>query len=319
MSAPADPCGSIPPVEGGIEPQTLLIDRIGLLVTNDPAVGAGPLGLVRDAAVVTEGERIVWVGPADRAPAADARIDAAGRCVLPGFVDSHTHLVFAGDRAEEFAARMRGERYAAGGIRTTVAATRAASDAMLTRNASRLAAEALAAGTTTLEVKSGYGLTVRDEERSLRVAATVAEETTFLGAHVVPPEFAGRADAYAELVAGPMLDACAPHARWADVFCEEGAFDADATRHILVGGRGQGARHPGAREPVGARAGRPVGGGVGCRERRSLHVSERARFRGAQRIVYRGDIAARCRVLDALALSGREAPARRGRHRGTGQ
>jgi imidazolonepropionase len=234
VSLPTEGGGSSPPSEGGIEPQALLIDRIGLLVTNDPAVGEGQLGLLRDAAVVTEGERIAWIGPAERAPAADVRIDATGRCVLPGFVDSHTHLVFAGDRAEEFAARMRGEPYAAGGIRTTVAATRAAPDELLARNARRLAAEALAAGTTTLEVKSGYGLTVRDEGRSLRIAETVTEETTFLGAHVVPPEYAGRADDYAALVAGPMLDACAPHARWADVFCEEGAFDADATRQILT-------------------------------------------------------------------------------------
>lgn len=219
---------------------SILIDRIGLLVTNDPHAGAGPLGLLRDAAVVTEGERIAWVGPASRAPAADERIDASGRCVLPGFVDSHTHLVFAGDRAEEFAARMRGEPYAAGGIRTTVAATRAAPEEELARNARRLAAEALASGTTTMEVKSGYGLTIRDEERSLRVAETVTEETTFLGAHVVPPEYVQRPDEYTALVAGSMLDACAPHARWADVFCEEGAFDADATRHILTAAAAKG-------------------------------------------------------------------------------
>ena len=212
---------------------SLLVDRIGLLVTNDPELGEGPLGLMRDAAVLVEGERVAWVGPASQAPAVDERLDADGGCVLPGFVDSHTHLVFAGDRAEEFAARMSGQPYAAGGIRTTVAATRAASDVQLAANASRLAAEALAAGTTTLEVKSGYGLTVSDEERSLRAAATVTGETTFLGAHVVPPEYADRPDEYVALVAGPMLDACAPHARWADVFCERGAFDPDATRHIL--------------------------------------------------------------------------------------
>jgi imidazolonepropionase len=219
--------------ESTIQPQTVLVDRIGVLVTNDPAVGDGPLGLLRDAALIVEGDRIAWVGPSSEASDADERIDADGRCVLPGFVDSHTHLVFAGDRAGEFAARMSGQPYGAGGIRTTVAATRGATDAQLTANVARLAGEALAAGTTTLEVKSGYGLTVSDEERSLRTAATVTEETTFLGAHVVPTEYADRPDAYIALVAGPMLDACAPHARWADVFCERGAFDVDATRHIL--------------------------------------------------------------------------------------
>ena len=219
---------------------SVLVDRIGLLVTNDPHQGAGRLGLQRNAAVVTDGEHIGWIGPVKRAPAADERIDATGRCVMPGFVDSHTHLLFAGDRAEEFAARMRGEPYAAGGIRTTVIATRAAPDPVLAINARRLAAEALASGTTTLEVKSGYGLTVRDEERSLRIAETVTDQTTFLGAHVVPPEYAGRTDDYVALVAGPMLDACAPHARWADVFCEEGAFDAEAARTILTAAAAKG-------------------------------------------------------------------------------
>jgi imidazolonepropionase len=225
--------GSFATPEVAEEPQALVVDRIGTLVTNDPALGEGPLGLLRNAAVVVEGSRVTWVGPASKAPAADERLDADGRCVMPGFVDSHTHLVFDGDRAEEFAARMSGQAYAAGGIRTTVAATRAASDVRLAGNVLRLAKEALAAGTTTLEVKSGYGLTVRDEERSLRAASTVTDETTFLGAHVVPAEYADRPDEYVELVAGPMLDTCAPHARWADVFCERGAFDADATRHIL--------------------------------------------------------------------------------------
>jgi imidazolonepropionase len=213
---------------------SLLIDEIGVLVTNDPALGEGLLGVLSHAAVVTEGEHIAWVGPSSQAPAADDRLDAAGRCVIPGFVDSHTHLVFAGDRADEFAARMRGEPYAAGGIQTTVRATREASDAALTATLERLAGEALAAGTTTLEVKSGYGLTVADEERSLRLARAVTGETTFLGAHVVPAEYADHPDDYVQLVTGPMLDACAPHARWADVFCERGAFDADATRAILT-------------------------------------------------------------------------------------
>ena len=211
-----------------------------MLVTNDPALGHGPLGLLPDAAVAIDGRRVSWVGPASAAPAADHRLDAGGRCVLPGFVDSHTHLVFAGDRAAEFAARMAGRPYAAGGITTTVAATRAASDTVLAARARTLAAEALRAGTTTLEVKSGYGLTVPDEARLLRVAGQLTDETTYLGAHVVPPEYAGRADDYVRLAVGEMLDACAPHARWADVFCDRGAFDGDQARTVLAAARERG-------------------------------------------------------------------------------
>jgi imidazolonepropionase len=221
-------------------PVTTLIDGIGELVTNDPSAGQGRLGLLRDAAVVFDGASVAWTGPSARAPDADVRIDASGRAAVPGFVDSHAHLVFAGDRSAEFAARMAGERYAAGGIRTTVAATRAASDAALREGAARLIAEALASGTTTIESKSGYGLTVDDEARCLVVAGAVADEVTFLGAHVVPPEFAGRPDAYVDLVRGPMLDACAPLARWIDVFCEQGAFDADQARAILTAGAARG-------------------------------------------------------------------------------
>ena len=226
---------------------SLLITNIGELVTNDPQAGHGPLGLLRDAAVVAEGAHVAWVGPAASAPAADVRLDAAGRAGLPGFVDSHSHLVFAGDRAGEFAARMAGEPYAAGGIRTTVAATRAAPDEVLAAAAGRLAAEMLRQGTTTVEVKSGYGLTVADERRCLQVAATLTAETTFLGAHVVPPEYAGDVAGYVDLVTGPMLAACAPHARWIDVFVEPWsmvAFDADAARAVLTAGiaAGLGAR-----------------------------------------------------------------------------
>ena len=218
---------------------SLLITNIGELVTNDPTAGPGALGTVRDAAVVAEGAKVVWVGPAASSPAADARLDAQGRAGIPGFVDSHSHLVFAGDRAQEFAARMAGEPYAGGGIRTTVAATRAATDEQLAAGTSRLLAEMLRQGTTTVEIKSGYGLTVPDERRSLAVAAAVTPETTFLGAHVVPPEFAGDVDGYVRLVTGPMLAACAPHARWVDVFVEPAspvAFDADAARAVLTAG-----------------------------------------------------------------------------------
>ncbi len=226
-----------------------LVTGLGELVTNDPSTpGAEPgadgasrrLGLVRDAAVLFEGQRVAWVGPAREAPAADVALDAGGRAAVPGFVDSHAHLMFAGDRAGEFAARMAGRPYRAGGIRTTVAATRAAPDEVLLANAARLVAEMHRQGTTTVEVKSGYGLTVVDEARCLALAALLTKETTYLGAHVVPAEYDGDPGGYVDLVTGRMLDACAPHARWVDVFCEEGAFDADAARAVLRAGAARG-------------------------------------------------------------------------------
>ena len=217
---------------------SLVIDNIGSLVTNEPELGEGPLGIVRDAALVIAGERVEAV---ERAGAvADMRIDAGGRCVIPGFVDSHTHLVFAGDRAAEFAARMAGAPYEASGIRVTTEATRTASTEELARLAEARRAEALAAGITELEVKSGYGLDVDTERRLCEVAAALTDEVTFLGAHAVPDEYDGRADDYVELVCGEMLAACAPHCRWIDVFCERGAFDAEQSRAVLEAGRDAG-------------------------------------------------------------------------------
>ncbi|MGD1011353.1 MAG: imidazolonepropionase [Acidimicrobiales bacterium] len=215
---------------------SLLVSDIGLLVTNRPEIGEGALGAMRGVDLVVENGTVVWIGAHGVSPAADEMLDADGRCVIPGFVDSHTHLVFAGDRVEEFTARMAGTHYEAGGIVTTVAATRSASESALRQSAARLAREAEVQGTTTLETKSGYGLTVTDEARCLDVADSVAEEVTYLGAHVVPPEFRGRDEEYVELVAGSMMDACAPKARWCDVFCEEGAFGVDAARKILRAG-----------------------------------------------------------------------------------
>ena len=213
----------------------LVIDNIGLLVTSEPDLGEGSLGLVRDAALVIEGDTIAAI---ERAGAAgDERLDAAGRCVIPGFVDSHTHIVFAGDRADEFAARMAGRPYAASGIRVTTAATRHATEDELRRLARARRAEALGAGITHLEIKSGYGLEPEAERRSCAVAAELTDDVTFLGAHAVPPEYEGRPDEYVELVCGEMLDACRPHARWIDVFCEEGAFDVDQSRRVLEAGR----------------------------------------------------------------------------------
>jgi imidazolonepropionase len=216
-----------------------LVTGIGELLTCD---GLTPdlLGVRYDAALIAEGGRIAWVGDARNAPDADRRLDVDGRAVLPGFVDSHAHLVFAGDRAEEFAARMAGRPYDGGGIAVSVDATRAAGDDDLRALVAARVAEKRAQGTTTVEIKSGYGLTVEDEVRSLRIAAEFTEETTFLGAHVVPAEYAGDRAAYLDLVIGPMLRAAAPHARWVDVFCEPHsahAFTADEARAVLTAGR----------------------------------------------------------------------------------
>ncbi|MDQ0942949.1 imidazolonepropionase [Streptomyces sp. V1I1] len=223
---------------------TTVITNIGSLVTNNPALGDGtPIGLLQNAAVVIDGDRIAWTGPAASAPDADEAYDAGGRAAIPGFVDSHSHLVFAGDRTQEFNARMSGRAYSAGGIRTTVAATRAATDDELSANVAKYMAEALRQGTTTFETKSGYGLTVEDEARALRIAALHTDEVTYLGAHIVSPDYADDPAAYVALVTGEMLDACAPYARWVDVFCEKGAFDGDQARAILTAGKAKGL-HP---------------------------------------------------------------------------
>ena len=219
---------------------TTALTNIGSLVTNDPSAGDGPVGLITDAAVVMANGLITWVGRASQFDTADTVIDLEGRALLPGFVDSHAHPVFAGDRAPEFAARMAGQAYSAGGIRSTVAHTRAASDDDLRAGVNRLAAEFLRSGVTTFEAKSGYGLTIDDEARALRIAREVTDETTYLGAHVVPTEFADDPDGYVALVTGEMLDACSPYARWIDVFCDRGAFDADQAREILRAGMERG-------------------------------------------------------------------------------
>jgi imidazolonepropionase len=206
-----------------------LVTGIGLLVTHDDERPERT-----DAALVIEDGIVAWVGDANDSPDADERIDVGGRCVIPGFVDSHSHVMFAGDRADEFEARMAGRPYEAGGIRRTVRLTREATDDELLANARRLVAEARAQGTTTIEIKSGYGLTVADEERALRLAAQLTPETTYLGAHVVPDGVTR--EEYVDLVCGDMLAACSPHARWIDAFCETGAFTVDETRRILTAG-----------------------------------------------------------------------------------
>ncbi|MDA3041874.1 MAG: imidazolonepropionase [Actinomycetota bacterium] len=215
----------------------LALTGISTLVTNDITLERGKLGIVANAAlVVGDDNKIAFAGEAANLPHEykSSAIDLNGRAIIPGFVDSHTHLVFGGDRAEEFEARMSGEPYSAGGIRTTVAATRNSNNDALVANARRLANEALHTGTTTLETKSGYGLSVIDETRSLQVANAITSETTFLGAHVVPTD--SQINEYVDLICGEMLDNCAPHAKWIDVFCDRGAFEVDHARAILQAG-----------------------------------------------------------------------------------
>lgn len=219
---------------------SLAITNIGSLATCDENLGAGLAGEIQNAAIVIDGGIISWVGKAGEVPAADEQIDAEGKAVIPGFVDSHAHLLFAGERAKEFEARMSGEKYSAGGIKSTVSHTRAASDKDLEQNLIHLIGELTNSGVTTFETKSGYGLSVKDELRSLEIAKRHTQETTFLGAHVVPEDFAGRADDYVELVKGEMLDAVAGNAKWIDVFCDEGAFDIDQSREILRAGIAKG-------------------------------------------------------------------------------
>ena len=224
-----------------------LVTGISELVTNDELLEGADhsehLGRLSDAAVIVQDGFIAWVGLGAHAPQADERRDIGGRAVIPGFVDSHSHLVFAGDRASEFVARMTGIPYDGGGIASSVNATRAASDDQLSALVGARVAEMRAQGTTTVEIKGGYGLSVKDEVRSLRIASEFTSETTFLGAHVVPPEFAHRRSEYVELVTGEMLTACAPHARWIDVFCEPhipNAFTEEEARVVLSAGRDAG-------------------------------------------------------------------------------
>jgi imidazolonepropionase len=209
-----------------------LISNIGELVTNSD----NELGIIHNAALVIDDGKVIWVGENQKAPAADKAIDAKNGTVTPGFVDSHTHAVFAGDRSKDYQARMSGTSYSAGGINTTVAATRSASDEELRTNTKRIIEGARQAGTTTIEIKSGYGLDVETEARILRIASEFTEETTFLGAHVVPKEMSDSRANYINLVKTTMLDACAPYAKWIDVFCDKNAFTVDEAREILQAG-----------------------------------------------------------------------------------
>jgi imidazolonepropionase len=219
-----------------------LVHNIGQLVTNDPQHDGTKLGVIENAALLIEDGVVAWAGTDSEAPTHHIkhRLDAMGRAVIPGFVDSHTHMIFAGDRSKEFRARMLGESYSAGGIGNTVEKTREASNDALRSNAQSLLNEAYSTGTTTIEIKSGYGLTVEDERRSLQIAATFTDETTFLGAHVVPVEYKKNPKDYVDLVTGPMLDAALPFSKWIDVFCDKGAFSVDDARTILKAGMAKG-------------------------------------------------------------------------------
>jgi imidazolonepropionase len=220
----------------------LLVTDIGCLITNEASIDGTPLGIINDAAFAVTDGRVSWVGARSGVNASDYQnvISANGKAVIPGFVDSHNHLVFAGDRAIEFSARMQGQPYEAGGINYTVEQTRRASDEELRGNVSALIKEGLISGTTTVEIKSGYGLSIADELRSLEIAREFTDETTFLGAHVVPSEFKSAPEDYIAMVCGPMLDAVAQHAKWIDVFCDRGAFSPDQTRQILKAGIAKG-------------------------------------------------------------------------------
>ena len=219
-----------------------LVHNVGQLVTNDPAHDGTKLGVIEKAALLIEDGVIAWAGPDADAPThhIKRKLDAKGQAVIPGFVDSHTHMIFAGDRSKEFRARMLGESYTAGGIAHTVEKTRAASDELLRSNAQSLLNEAYSTGTTTVEIKSGYGLSVEDERRSLEIAQGLTDETTFLGAHVVPVEYKKNPKDYVDLVTGPMLDAVLPFSKWIDVFCDKGAFSPDDARTILKAGMAKG-------------------------------------------------------------------------------
>jgi imidazolonepropionase len=225
--------------------------RIDLLMTMDASSGDGPLGLVRDAAVVRDGDRIVYVGPDAGAPAAAIERDASGCVALPGLVDPHTHSVWAGSRSAEFRERLAGATYAeilerGGGILSTVAATRAASEEALTAWAAHRLARMANRGVAVVEVKSGYGLTPGDEARMLRVAvaagarAGVLVVPTFLGAHTIPAEHRARRDSYVAQIIEEQLPAVVGVAQFVDAYVDRGAFTLEEGVAVLAAGRALG-------------------------------------------------------------------------------
>jgi imidazolonepropionase len=259
------------------------LDQLYTCAGPAPRAGArqGDAGLVTDGALAWEGETIVAAGPtaavrAAVAGAATTVIDGRGRSLVPGFVDTHTHLVFAGDRRDELRRRLAGTTYAeiaaeGGGILATVRATRAASEADLVESASVRLAAMLAAGTTTCEAKSGYGLDVDTEVRMLRVIEALGRRqpvelsATFMGAHEVPPEFRGRQAGYVRLVIDEMIPAAAPHAEWCDVFCDTGFFTPAESHAILEAGVRAGLKPRIHADELGASGGSQVAAAVGAR------------------------------------------------------
>jgi imidazolonepropionase len=227
---------------------TTVITDIGQLVTStgDHGDGVNSLGVITDAVVEIRDDRIHRVGRRtddwveSAVSSADEVVSVAGRAVIPGFVDSHTHLVFAGDRIDEFVHRMSGEPYEVSGIETTVKATRAASTDELLELATKRRTTALAQGTTTIEIKTGYGLSVADEKRLALVASALGDQVTFLGAHLIPREYADNPDGYVDLVCGEMLDAVCDHVSRIDVFVEQGAFTTEQAKRILLAGKNRG-------------------------------------------------------------------------------
>lgn len=231
-----------------------MTERCELLITNIHAATMNPslpgaYGAVEDAAVAVTGGRIVWLGPRKELPdtAADKTVDGEGRWLTPGLVDCHTHLVYGGHRASEFARRLGGESYeevarAGGGILSTVRATRAASAEQLYRAAEPRLRALMAEGVTTVEIKSGYGLDLDTELKQLRTARRLAQHhpvdvvTTCLAAHALPPEYDGRADEYIDLVCEEILPAVSKEqlADAVDMFCESIAFDLDQCRRVIA-------------------------------------------------------------------------------------
>lgn len=242
----------------------------------------GDVPIVKDAALASDGERIVYAGPDDELPAAltaaAGAIDGRALSVVPGFVDGHTHAMYAGDRGDELRQRLAGATYAdiaaqGGGIVSTVRATRAASgDALVVSTSARLA-EMLACGTTTAEIKSGYGLDLETELKMLRAVRRLSGEqpvdlvATFMGAHECPPEFRHRREDYVRLVIDRMIPAVAAEglASWCDVFCETGVFTPGESRRILEAGKARGLQPRIHADELGASGGSQVAAAVGAR------------------------------------------------------
>jgi imidazolonepropionase len=314
-----------------VQPADFLIERAALVVTcagGAPRRGAaqGDIAPLTDAVVAAHQGVIVYVGPAAELTLAvqvlpgATRIDAAGCTVVPGFVDPHTHIVFAGDRGDELERRLGGATYAAiaadgGGIVRTVTATRSASEEVLTAATRQRLDQMLACGTTSCEAKSGYGLTTDSELRQLRVLRSLDHDhpidiaPTFLGAHEVPPEYRDRRDAYLALVIDEMIPAVAAEglADWCDVFCEHGAFTPDESRAILRAGMAHGLRPRVHADELARSGGCEVAADVGARSADHLIFVDPA---GAERLAEAG-VAATLLPIAALYLKlGRFAPAR---------